>query len=84
VIQLYQAGGAGDFAILQDALTHDQCRLLFENAGRLLNARAHSRAAELLRAVPFRVADATNHFNDEFSLLHAVVPLAEYEQLRRG
>lgn len=84
MIQLYQAGGAGDFTILQDALTHDQCRLLFENAGRLLTARAQSRAAELLRAVPFRVADATNHFNDEFSMLHAVVPLEEYERLRRG
>jgi hypothetical protein len=34
--------------------------------------------------VPFRVVDATNHFNDEFSMLHAVVPLEEYERLRRG
>jgi hypothetical protein len=84
VIQLYEAGGAGDFTILQDALTHDQCRLLFENAGRLLAARAERRAAELLRTVPFRIADATNHFNDEFSMLHAVVPLKQYEELRRG
>jgi len=84
VIQLYQAGGAGDFTILQDALTHEQCRLLFENAGRVLTARTEPRATELLRTVPFRLADATNHFNDEFSMLHAVVSLEQYEQLRRG
>ena len=84
MIQLYEAGGAGDFTILQVALTHDQCRLLFENAGRLLTARVEPRATELLRTVPFRVADATNHFNDEFSMLHAVVPLEQYEQLKQG
>lgn len=83
MIQLYHAGGAGDFAILQDGLSHDQCRVLFENAARLLTARSQVRAAEILRSVPFRVVDATNHFNDEFSTLHAVVPLEEYERLRR-
>ena len=38
MIHLYQAGGAGDFTILQDGLSHDQCRVLFENAARLLTA----------------------------------------------
>jgi hypothetical protein len=84
MIQLYQSSGAGDFTILQDGLTHEQCRVLFENAARLLKTRSLARAAEILRSVPFRVVDATNHFNDEFSMLHAVVPLDEYEQLRRG
>src|SRR5262249_37919660 len=51
---------------------------------RLLAARSQARAAEILRSVPFRVVDATNHFNDEFSMLHAVVPLEEYERLRRS
>jgi len=84
MIQLYHAGGAGDFTIIQDGLTHDQCRVLFENAARLLAARSQARAAEILRSVPFRVVEAINHFNDEFSILHAVVPLEEYEQLRRS
>jgi hypothetical protein len=84
VLQLYKSGGAGDFTILQDGLTHDQCRVLFENAARLLSARSHVRAAEILHSVPFRVVDATNHFNDEFSMLHAVVPLEEYERLRHS
>ena len=84
MILLYQAGGASDFTILQDGLTHDQCGVLFENAARLLSARSQARAAEMLRSVPFRVVEATNHFNDEFSMLHAVVPLEEYERLRRS
>jgi hypothetical protein len=84
VIKLYETGGADDFTILQDGLSHDQCRVLFENAARLLTTRSQARAAEILRSVPFRVVDATNHFNDEFSILHAEVPLTEYERLRRS
>lgn len=84
MIQLYHGSGAGDFTILQDVLTQDQCRILFENAARLLTARTQGRAAEILRSVGFRVVEATNYFNDEFSILHAVLPLSEYEQLRCG
>lgn len=84
MIQLYQSGGAGDFTILQDALSIDQTRTLLANAARLLRARGETRAAQILTAVPFRVVDATNHFNDEFPMLYTVVPLAEYERLRHG
>lgn len=84
MIELFHAGGAGDFAILQGYLTHDQARLLFSNAARLLSARDQMRAAELLHSTPFKVVDATNHFGDEFCVLHAVVPLPEYELFRRS
>ncbi len=84
MIDLYHASGAGDFTILQDGLTRDQCRLLLENAARLLAARSQTRAAEILRSMSFRVVDAMNHFNDEFFVLYAVVPLDQYERLRRG
>jgi hypothetical protein len=84
MIQLYHASGAGDFTILRGGLSHEQSRILFENAARLLAARSQVRASEILRSVPFRVVEATNHFNDEFSVLHAVVPLNEYERLRRS
>jgi hypothetical protein len=83
MIQLYQAGGSGDFTLLQDGPSHEQCRLIFRNAARLLAARSQTEAAELLRTIPFQIVEATNHFNDEFSVLHAVVPLAEYERLRQ-
>jgi hypothetical protein len=84
MIVLYQRGGAGDFTITQDGLTDEQCRVLFENAARLLTARSQMRAAEILRSVPFQVVEATNHFNDEFSVLYAVVPLDAYERIRRN
>jgi len=84
MIQLYQGSGASDFTILEDELSHEQCKFLFDNAGRLLSARSQTRADTILRSVPFRLVGAINHFNDEFSILQAVVPLDEYERLRRG
>jgi hypothetical protein len=57
--------------------------VLFENGARLLAARSQVRAAEILLSMPFQVVETTNHFNDESSVLHAVVPLKEYERLRR-
>jgi hypothetical protein len=83
LIQLYQSGGAGDFTILQDALSQEETRTLIENTARLLRARGEIPAAQILSTVPFRLVGATNHFNDEFSMLYAVVPLAEYEHLRQ-
>lgn len=84
MITLYQESGASDFTISQDSLTSEQTRTLFRTASRVLQARAMSRAVELLKSVPFQVADAINHFNDEFSVLYAVVPLEQYEELRRS
>jgi len=82
MIELYRGSGASDYTFLQDGLTSDQCRVLFSNAARLLDARAHTRAAEKLRSIPFKVIDATNHFGDEFSVLYATLPLDDYERLR--
>jgi hypothetical protein len=84
MIQLYQAGGSGDFALLQQEPSQERCRIIFQNAARLLSARSHARAAEYIRNIPFHIFEATNHFNDEFSVLHAVVPLTEYEGLRQA
>jgi hypothetical protein len=84
MIQLYQGSGASDFTILKDGLADKQRRIPFQNAARLLNARSQKHAAKVLRSVPFRVVDAINHFNDEFSMLHALVPLDQYERLRKA
>jgi hypothetical protein len=51
------------------------------NARRLLELRGQPRAAELLRSFPFAVMDATNHFGDDFSILHATVSLEQYVNL---
>ncbi len=84
MIELFRARGAGDFTLLQDYVTLNQSHVLFENAARLLIARNQARAAEILRSTPFKVVAASNHFNDEFCVLYAVVPLDEYERFRQG
>jgi len=84
MIQLYHGSGATDFTVLQDGSVNDEHSVLLDNAARLLTTRGHTIAAALLRTVPFQVLEATNHFNDEFVILHAVVPLEEYERLRNG
>ena len=84
MIVLFQLGGADDFTILQDALSPEKSRTLLDNSARLLRARGEPRAAEILKTIPFRVVDATNYFNDEFSMLHTIVPLETYERLRYG
>src|SRR5258705_327104 len=42
----------------------------------------HSTAVTALRGFPFRFVPAVNHFGDEFAILCAYVPLAEYEVVR--
>jgi hypothetical protein len=83
VIVLYHGGGASDFSLLDDRRTTEQTRTLLETSARLLKARGHDRAAQLLGSVDFRVWDAANHFNDEFCVLYAVLPLDRYEDFRK-
>ena len=84
MIQLYKASGAGGFTVQDEALGVDQTQILFDNAARLLIARGHPGAAQLLRSVPFKIVSATNDFNDDFSILYATVALQTYERLRVG
>lgn len=78
MIVLYRGSGSGDFELLGPALSSDGWQRLTRNACRLLELRGQSKAAELLRSFPFEVMDATNHFGDDFSVLHATVPLEQY------
>jgi TIR domain-containing protein len=84
VIQLYKAPGADGFTVGKDSHNREQCAVLFENAARLLTARGELLAAEFLRAAPFKLVEGANHFDDEFSILYAIVPLKTYEELRIG
>ena len=52
------------------------------NVRRLLTFRGQNEAVALLEAMPFSIFPATNHFNDEFHILRAELPLAEYEAAR--
>lgn len=49
---------------------------------KLVEARGASEALALLDAAPFGVFSARNHFNDEFDVLYAELPIGEYEQVR--
>src|SRR5262249_21160428 len=81
-IQLYSGGGASDFTLLPDRLSNEQCRVFRDSAARLLAGRSKSRAAEIIRVVAFSLVEGTNHFGADFYVLHAIVPLEQYEQLR--
>lgn len=82
MLQLHASSGADGFLILQDAPFPEQTRRLLANAARLLRTRGEARAADLLTSIGFRIVEATNHFNDDFCVLHAVVPLEHYERIR--
>jgi hypothetical protein len=76
---LYHAGGAGDFEINAEGSFSQ----LKTNVQDLLRVRGKNRALELLARFPFDLCDASNHFNDDFSILHAAVPLQLYEEARK-
>ncbi|MBI3232088.1 MAG: abortive infection family protein [Candidatus Doudnabacteria bacterium] len=56
----------------------DQWFTLKSQASRLLRARNCSDAADLLEMTSFKIRAGTNHFADEFELLHLSVPIEEY------
>lgn len=73
--------GAGDF-VLESTMPISGFDDLKEGVLELLKARDDKRAIELLLQYPFNLCAATNHFNDEFYVLHAYVPVALYEDAR--
>ncbi|MCL5745195.1 MAG: toll/interleukin-1 receptor domain-containing protein [Acidobacteria bacterium] len=82
MIVLHHTGGARDFSIVGIGSSPDDFRKLKYNVLRLLHSRNQHSAAKILESISFEPLDATNHFGDEFSILHASLPLAQYEQLR--
>lgn len=83
-ITLYHGSGAQDFELFGDSLEPDELRRLLLNARRLLSARGQNQAIALLESGPFEIVSATNHFNDDFHVLVAQVPLIEYEEYRKA
>ena len=81
-VVLHHGTGALDFQLVGPAWESDELRHLIFNARRILTVRGQSHAGALLDAVSFSIFPATNHFNDDFHVLHAGLPLAEYEAVR--
>lgn len=78
MIVLYSGGGASDFEIVGECMSAESWRALRRQACHLLRARDDAFAAALLAAAPFEISSATNHFGDEFSVLHMVAGLDDY------
>lgn len=82
MITLYHGSGAVDFELLGNTLDEQEHESLMLNARQILRVRGEDTAVEYLEHSAFRVAEGTNHFNDEFHVLVAQVPLQEYENFR--
>lgn len=79
---LYHGSGAGDFSL--DVLAAANCLNHYRrNVSDLLSARGHTRALELFQRFPWQLREASNLFGDDFSVLHATVPLKLYEYARQ-
>ena len=76
---LHHGSGAGDFSIVDAALSEEAAGDIFLNVRRLLSARDQNDALSLLEDESFAIYPATNDFNDEFHVLFATVPLERYE-----
>jgi hypothetical protein len=83
-IVLFSGSGAGDFTIEGHELRSHVTEGIFVNARRLLTARGEKAALDLLRSTPFEIFPARNHFNDEFHVLSACVPLPRYEEFKES
>jgi|GEM_PF-2500757 len=79
---LHHGTGTQDFAIEGPPISEQERSELFVNAQRLLGARGLEEARGLLQEAAFDIYPATNHFNDDFHVLYAEVPLSEYEAFR--
>jgi Abortive infection C-terminus len=79
---LHQGSGAGDFSL--DALTAANHFTQYRrNISDLLSARGQHHALELFQRFPWELREASNFFGDDFSVLHATVPLKLYEEARQ-
>lgn len=81
-VVLHHGTGAGDFEIAGDPIDPGESKRFLSNARRLLHARGQSDAIDVLELAQFAIFPATNHLNDDFHVLHADVPLSDYEAVR--
>lgn len=81
MIRLYHAGGSSEIEFVGPPTPREKWDDIRINASRLLRARNHTNAADLLDSIPFELYEGTNYFGDEFSLLHVEANLEKYVEL---
>jgi hypothetical protein len=79
---LYHGSGALDFN-LHELESNDTLARCKRNTCDLLKIRGQQLALEIFSRFPWRLLEASNFFNDDFSVLHATLGLEEYEEARR-
>jgi hypothetical protein len=72
-----------EFDLTEPALDKSATRNLLLCTQQLLSQRGEFEAAGLLEKLDFSLFNATNFFNDKFSVLNAQVPFEEYEYFRK-
>jgi hypothetical protein len=83
VLYLWRGSGSAEFSLLHELSSEYVDGLMF-NASQLLAARGNVQAAGLVATLNFSLSEGTNNFNDEFHVLHASVPLVQYEYIRNA
>lgn len=81
MIRFYTGSGAGGFSLHDKPLDTAAWERISTSASRLMRSRDQDQAAQLLETIPFQLYNATNHFNDEFCVLHTTVPMERYVEL---
>jgi hypothetical protein len=77
---LFSGGGAGDFELGVPLHDWPQVRA---TVARLLASRGEADVASLLAEIPFVLYQGSNHFNDEFFVLHGSLPPEDYARWER-
>ena len=81
-IYLYRGSGASGYELEQERA--DLWDRLQYTASRLLNARKETVAIEILESLPFRLFEASNHFQDQFYVLSAQVAPEDYDLIEEN
>ncbi len=75
----YSGTGSQGFEILGKKMPDDEQWASIKRAAcQLLRARERNSAVALLETIPFELCQGTNYFNDEFLVLHALLPIGDY------
>jgi hypothetical protein len=81
MIYLYHGGGASITELGGPALQETDWQRVKTASLRLLRARGYKDAASALETYPFELIDATNFFQDEFTVLKLTATLEQYVEL---
>jgi hypothetical protein len=78
----HRPGGATDVALLGEVVPTSVWTALKERVRKLLQLRGKTAALGALDSIDFHLHRGTNRFGDEFEVLHAKLPAAQYVKYR--